>query len=407
MEICAGCFSSLTIFYFIILLFKISVISSQLHGFVIYSQAVAMPAIAHAVYVTETITQYSYLLVPFKVVATLYGIWNLDFFRFIDFNICLGTDTLQTSALDLAVGIYPFLLMLLSYILISLYDRNFRLLVIIWKPFHTIFGLFHQNWNVKTSLIDVFMTFILLSSVKFLSVSHDLLAPVKVYQLNSAGNIFISWRLYYDANVPYLGERHLPYAILAMCVLSLFVLLPTLLLIVYPFRWFQKLLNIVPIRWYVLHTFMDSLQGHYKDGTQPGTRDCRWFASVWFVIRILMIAIGAGTHNSMFFPMAAVPAVTIVILLINLEPFKENHHTITNGVFTVAVALSYTTAAGLGMTNYNMSWSLLCVVTLSFVLPLLYVTALTLHWMYRHRKFGLRIFNRLHWQRQGYNIMLQ
>ena len=150
---------------------------------------------------------------------------------------------------------------------------------------------------------------------------------------------------------------------------------------------------------------MNFLQGHYKDGTQPGTRDCRWFASVWFIIRIIMIAIGAGTHNLMFYPMAAMPAVTIVILLINLEPFKVSHHTITNGVFMLAIALSYSTAAGLGMTNYNMSWPLLCVATFSFVLPLLYVTALTLHWMYRHRKFGSQILNRLCWQRQGYNML--
>ena len=210
-------FLPLTIFYFIILLFKISVVSSQLHGVALYSQAIVMPAIAHAVYISNT-TQYSYLLVPFKVVATLYGIWNLNFFQLIDLNICLGTDTLQTLALDLAVGIYPFSLMLLLYILISLYDRNFRLLVIIWKPFHTIFGFFQQNWNVKTSLINVFVTFILLSSVKFLSVLHDLLAPVKVYQLNSAGNISMSWRLYYDANVPYLGERHLPYMPFWLCL---------------------------------------------------------------------------------------------------------------------------------------------------------------------------------------------
>ena len=378
-------FLPLTIFYFIILLFKISVVSSQFHGFVIYSQAIAMPSIAHAIYNSNT-PQYSILLTLFKAATTLYGIWNLDFFRFVDFNICLGTDTLQTLALDLAVGIYPFLLMLLSYILISLYDRNFRLLVVIWKPFHKIFGHFQQNWNVKTSLIDVFVTFILLSSIKFLSVSHDLLAPVKVYQLNSAGNLSISWRLYFDANVPYLGERHIPYAILAISVLTLFILLPSLLLIVYPFRWFQKLLNIVPIRWYVLHTFMDSLAGHYKDGTQPGTHDCRWFASVWFIIRILMVAIGAGTHNLMFFPLAATSAVAVVILLINLEPFKENHHTITNGVFTLAIALTYTTAVGLRATDYNMLWPLR-VAALSFVLPLLYVTALTLHWMYRQRRF--------------------
>ena len=50
-----------------------------------------------------------------KYIGSLYGIWNLDFFRTFDLGICLGTDTLQTLSLDIAVGIYPLLLMVLSY----------------------------------------------------------------------------------------------------------------------------------------------------------------------------------------------------------------------------------------------------------------------------------------------------
>ena len=72
---------------------------------------------------------------------------------------------------------------------------------------------------VRTSVIDAFATFLVLSNVKLLSVSCDLLAAVKVYQLNSTGNLSYSWRVYYNASLPYFGEEHLPYAVLAIAVL--------------------------------------------------------------------------------------------------------------------------------------------------------------------------------------------
>ncbi len=139
--------------------------------------------------------------------------------------------------------------------------------------------------------------------VKFLSVSFDLLAPVVVYQLSSSGKLTNSWGFFYDATVPYFGERNLPYAIPAIGVLTLFVILPTLLLILYPFRCFQKYLNLLPFRWYILHTFMDTFHGCYKDGTEPGTHDCRWFVSVPFLVRFTAMAIGLLTlmlHSSLY-----------------------------------------------------------------------------------------------------------
>ena len=79
------------------------------------------------------------------MLLALYGIWNLDFFRSFDLGICLGTSTLQTLSLDLLVAVYPLLLMALSYALITLYDRNIRVLVIIWRPFRGVFSLFHKT----------------------------------------------------------------------------------------------------------------------------------------------------------------------------------------------------------------------------------------------------------------------
>lgn len=52
-----------------------------------------------------------------------------------------------------------------------------------------------------------------------------------------------SRQLYY---IPHFGSAHLPYAILAIAVLVMLVLL------LYPFRCFQKLLNALPVRWHIL-----------------------------------------------------------------------------------------------------------------------------------------------------------
>ena len=281
-------FLPLTVFYFIVVFCKINATSSPLHGFIYYNQAISMPQMVRLLFLaTEDRPKYQTVV---KYLATFYGVWNLDFFRSFDLGICLGTDTLQSLALDMAVGIYPLLLMVLSYFLIHLYDNNFRPLVILWKPFHRVFSLFRRNWEIRTSIVDAFATFLLLSNVKFLSVSFDLLAPVKVFQLSPSKDLNPTWRLFYDANVPYFGRSHLPYAIMAITILIIFVLLPILILLLYPCNWFQRLLNVFPVNWQVLHTFVDSFQGCYKDGTEAGTRDCRWFSSFFFIIRITLLS---------------------------------------------------------------------------------------------------------------------
>ena len=136
--------------------------------------------------------------------------------------MCLGTGSLQTLALDLAVGVYPLLLMIPTYFLIGLYDRNFRLIIILWKPFKAVLKCFRSGREARTSLIDSFSTFFLLSNIKLLSSFFDLLVPVIVYQLNTTGQVTTSLRLYNDATVVYFGPEHLPYAVLALTVLLLF-----------------------------------------------------------------------------------------------------------------------------------------------------------------------------------------
>ena len=396
----------LTLFYLFVLIFRVNVASSSLmYPFVCYAQGVSFPSQSrmHLLYVrNEPLTK-----AVGEWVLMIYGVWNLDFFRSFDLGICLGTDTMQTLALDIAVGVYPLLLMFLTYILIQLHDRNFKPVLLIWKPFQTLLRCFQGNVQIRTrtTLIDAFCTFFFLSNTKLMSASIDILVPVPVHKLNSTGHSIHSWQVFNDATIPYFGSQHLPYAILAVGVLSLFALLPVVILTVYPFKWFQRFLNLFPVRWYILHTFVDAFQGAYKDGTEPGTRDCRWFSSTLFTARYIMILIGVSTYDSTYYPLAAIVLVITMILLVWFQPFKQNTSHLTNITIAFMFFLALVHVAALGTSLSQERSTFMAIIFVILALPLIYISAIVLHWFYKNKMFGVRVVSRLQGRRDGYETI--
>ena len=95
-----------------------------------------------------------------------------------------------------------------------------------------------REWDIRNSLIAAFATFILLSYMKILNTSIDLLAPVTLYS-----NVVSQLYLNIDGTIEYsVGEEHRPYAILAIVMITLFNSYPIAFLLLYPFACFQKLL---------------------------------------------------------------------------------------------------------------------------------------------------------------------
>ena len=308
-------FVPLTLFYFFVLFFKISATSNLTSIASSYSVMLFPYQHLARVFMTFYSVQNPITVAAtfFKALLTLYGIWNLDFFRAVIPDICLKISPLAALSLDYAVAVYPFFLTALSYVMIELHYRNFKIVVMIWKPFRYIFTLIRRNWDIRTSVIDAYATFFLLSFLKILSVTFDLLIPTYAYPLNASEPTLTV--LYYDGTVEYFGPEHLPYAILAILISILFIILPTLLLLFYPFRFFQWLLNCCKINCYILTAFMDAFQGSYNDGTEPGTRDCRWFAALYLVLRISMLAAFALTLGPAFFPLETIILLLMVILI--------------------------------------------------------------------------------------------
>ena len=164
------------------------------------------------------------------------------------------------------------MLILLTYFASKLHSQGFRIVIWAWKPFQLCLMKIRKKWDIYTPMIDIFATFLLLSYHKLLSINFDLLAFIT--PMNSTGNV-VGTYLYYDASYEYFGRDHLPYGLVAVFVFVCFNLLPILLLLLYPMKWFQRCLNLFKLSHFALHTFVDSFAGCYKDGTEPGTRDCR------------------------------------------------------------------------------------------------------------------------------------
>jgi glucan phosphoethanolaminetransferase (alkaline phosphatase superfamily) len=79
----------------------------------------------------------------------------------------------------------------------------------------------------------------------------------------------------------------------------------------------------------------------FKDGTELGTRDCRWFAGVFLFIWLVHFLIGALTMGVMFYVYSTITLAIVIIMLISIRPYKEHlhHHMYTNAIFLLLLAL--------------------------------------------------------------------
>ena len=388
-------FGPLTIFYFLILFFQVNAISSSLHAVIFYCQTMSFaPQLRIFLFMLEEHPQSSNYITTVKILATVYCVWNLDFFRVFFENICLNLGTLPTLALDYIIAIYPLILIIITYFLIGLYDRNFQPLIWIWKPFQKVFMFFRQTRNFKTSLIDAFATFFFLSFNKVMSVSFDLLIPVQVHTAQSSKG---TWALYNDGSIDYFSKEHLPYAILALLFLAFFFIIPVAILLFYHSRCFQKLLNCFPLPWYILHTFADSFQGFFKNGIEPGTRDCRWFAGAYFVLRVALYFAYASTFQIMYFSIGAIVLLFFVILLIKVQPYKQDLAYLTNlnTTFLIMIALVYISTTGncfLDFVGPNFMYFFDGVVALMAIAPLIYLSYIAVRWVLSRRTIARALF---------------
>ncbi len=321
----------ITIMFLIFVLLHVSTTTGPANAFILFAQLLTTTFSIEGdetVHIDSVTSHYDALQ---KAYTIPYDIWNLNFFFFPPTCLSPHLSTQAFLSLDFLVAAYPLILIALFYGVVSLYDRGIQPVYCLCRPLHNLFARFQHQWNLQHSTIDAFATFLVLSYNKFTVTSVYLLTsdPLVDSLDKTVTNV-----LYLDGNVHFLSNEHLPYFFLALCILLTIVTLPPLLLLVYPLRLIQRLSN-----WFGckktcckintggrMQMFLDTFQGCFKDGTN-GTRDYRYFAGVYFILRILFFTLYAytGMWIRQYFIQQLFCTVAVLLFAV-FRPYKKDFY---------------------------------------------------------------------------------
>ena len=335
-------FLPLTIFYIIVIIFRISVTSSTLNAFVMVSQIAASPPVVRNLYSHNLVSDpyhvsYSTQFICQLVIAIV-TIWNLDFFRSWYGYICVRPDLnyQQILLLEYAIAIYPLFLILLTFILVKLHD-NFTFVIWIWKPFHRCLAVFRRQWNIRSYLVHAFATFIVLSYVKILNTSFEFLRPSLLYDMHSNHILKVYW--YYDGRVDMTSKGYIPILLLALFMLLLFNVFPLALLALYPFKCLQRLVNFCLSQKsrLVLQIYMDSFHGCYEDTAH----DYRHFATLYLAVRFLNLLMAFVFNYILYFSAATFVFVFTLALVAKFQPYKSKRNNTVDIILLLATISAF------------------------------------------------------------------
>ena len=183
----------LTVFFLMVIFLRFNALSASMNAFIFFSQIISSPSVMSLI---STFASFSEkhpvvrninLTSSVKVMGTVIGIWNLDFFRMLYRPFCLhrNLSMIQVLCLEYAIAMYPLILIVITYALLKLAGRfEFTVVQLLFKPFVWLTKHLSRQWSASNSLIEAFATFILLSYIKVINTSFDILMPTKLYNVS-------------------------------------------------------------------------------------------------------------------------------------------------------------------------------------------------------------------------------
>ena len=217
-----------------------------------------------------------------------------------------------------------------------------------------------------------------------LNTSVLLLAPTGVH--NEYGS-WIGNFLIVDARVKIFSPQHLPYAILSISILTGLIFIPTLLQLLYPMLWFQKLLNRLHLNSPGLRLCMESFQGYYRDRSDGGW-ECRYFSVVYPSTRILVYALNMTIHDLRFLLACMIFCIDVAAIILILRPYKVKYRLYNTldalMMLNLAVLMAFILELVLYSDMKHLSGDLVGLMGGALALtPLLYFTVRTINYIYK------------------------
>ena len=345
----------ITAFYVLIFILQVNVAASYMFPFVLYAQTVTLYILHIQTGLLLAFKSLTVAEIFTKILISSYSIWILDVLTLFMPPICIsnGIDNVLAISFQYLIALYPLLMIMVSYFLVELYDRNFRVVVWMFFPIKKCLSSFHVKVDLISSLLTTFATFFFLSFSRMTITSLMLLSYTDLFAPNGtlARRVFL-----YDATMDYFGHEHLPYAMLAIIVAVFFILLPLLLVLLYPTKTFQKILRLLCQfqRIQMLTAFMEVYQGHFKDGTD-GSRDYRYFAGGQLLMRLVSFVAFFQTQQyiGLSFLVLLIISVGWSLIILLFTPYKSHAYNRFEGFMMLY------TSTTVGICFYNLILELL------------------------------------------------
>ena len=374
-------FVPITVFYVIILLFRVNITSAPMVAFVFFSQVGVATFLYYGAQLKfEHPTAYYLVLVE----VTFYSFWNLDFFRHILPPFCVSPDLrhIHVVLIDYISAFYPLCLICITWIVLKLHFYNFKPVVWLWSKLSKCSCTRDRSVSQSNSLIDVFATFFLLSYTKLVYTSSRILSPLNavMYRNNSLSNTHRFAEA--DAGIEYFSQEHALYALISILVIP-FIIVPPIFLILYPIKAFRSLLfkcHLSTRTIASLNIFVEKYYSCYRDGIDGG-KDMRSLASVYFILRWIAFFTFKVTSLSAALVLVAIIYVSYGTVIALVRPYKKTYMNIIDTLIIENLALLALMVDKYLLEDSNTSLALFYAIILSIFsfLPLLGLTGFIAH----------------------------
>ena len=382
-------FFPLTIFFVIIAVLRIRPSDGYLNSFILLSQMIAS-GLSFSSQVPFLYSQGQVSLVIVKIVQTLYGFWNLDFFRYVIPGFCVSPslNNLDVVSLQLISVFYPISLTVIAWIVVHLYEINFRPFVWLWRPFRRGLSHFSVTSNPKRAVVNLFTMFLLLSYTKVLFVIANLTNTTGKMDLDPLnGDLKCHYVLFFEPGMKYFGPQHARYVALCFILVFVFILPPPLILLLYPTNCFQSALNKFCPKSRTIRMFAHACHGCFKNGMN-NTRDCRHFAGAYLLLRIALFLSKTAIDSALIQWIMVAVCFGIAAIMIGIwRPYKYPYLSFLDTTFMIffaAASLFVAFITNLNPTKDKPENKLVYVVFgfvfLCLLLPFVYISCLLLYY---------------------------